>query len=995
MPVSPVESPLGRLFPALCMTLLIAGCGSSTAAGNTELNVVIPSGSSTSGPGAPSSFDIQVVEYTINCTGADFDPTAPDTGIDSSPALDQDVQINGVLEVLDTASSGVTTQDFGPDLTEVYVWQGYMDIPADHACTVQLRARDAGGEVICTATEPFTVGADATVKVNVLMMCDISYQAPVGMLDLDGDFSFNIGNYCPDLFVLNCIDSEIDIRTIPGIGEVAATACQVRARDADSTCGENCDPQTCITTPEGLSCSPGPDPLQPTTVVACAPTFNCAIPGALFGTACTPGDTTPGSCDALAPGACVPNAVIDCAGAGVPATECTFTGDVLGSVGAPPPGPLAPGEGGFFVACVLADNDGDPSTPEVPVTPGAVVTCQATTTDGDEDCNKTKTVQVKCPGLSPCQVFGGDAACQAASSSVCQAGTCNGATCDGSTAAACCDYAAVPDSPALDCSSEIPEPTGECQGGVCTPTSCLDDASCDTDGSECTFAPPGTCDLGSNLCGPLTNRPSGFSCNGDTGRCDGAGTCVDNCAGTDCSDGNECTQDLCDPSGGVATCSNPNELDGTLCNAGGGPGSGTCQNGACTGVTIETYNVALAGAFIPYEQERRQVLPQAIAAAESDILCLQEVWNEADKDAIRAAAIGNFPYIIWFVDDLDTQLDDPTDQNGQVPPPYTTVPCPDDVEVQPGLTIADQMNAAIDCVRDGQDLQGNYCSTIPGSDQGRTTSTDCAAEACLFEVGDLVFGTAQQQRCYACLATQLPTDTFGTIRQRCPTVINQELAFQGQNGVMILSRYPLTNAVNWVIPGTWNRRVILSATAELPNGTGLDVFCNHLTPIFSGITFPYTGQYGDGMSGANGWEAEQFLQAEKLIAHVQKVSGNKPAVILGDLNAGRGYFDDPNNLIFPEGEATLNLLEGTFTPAYATNYTPACTFCQDNPVAGVEREGTVWIDHIQMYNLPASAVTVTERTFDQPVLSVPDGNGGTMDIPLSDHYGMRSVIAVP
>jgi endonuclease/exonuclease/phosphatase family metal-dependent hydrolase len=305
------------------------------------------------------------------------------------------------------------------------------------------------------------------------------------------------------------------------------------------------------------------------------------------------------------------------------------------------------------------------------------------------------------------------------------------------------------------------------------------------------------------------------------------------------------------------------------------------------------------------------------------------------------------------------------------------------------------MNSAIDCVRDGQDFQGNYCSTIPGIDQGRTTSTDCAAEACLFEVADLVFGNEQQQRCYACLATQLPTDTFGTIRQRCPTVINQELAFQGQNGVMILSRYPLTNTVNWVIPGTWNRRAILSATAELPNGTDLDVFCNHLTPIFSDVTFPYTGQYGDGMVGSDGWEAEQFLQAEKLITHVENVSGNNPAVILGDLNAGRGYFDDPNNLIFPEGEATLDLLEGTFTPAYTPNYTPACTFCQENPVAGVERTETVWIDHIHMYNLPASVVTATERTFDQNVLTVPDGTGGTMDIPLSDHYGMRSVIAVP
>ena len=59
---------------------------------------------------------------------------------------------------------------------------------------------------------------------------------------------------------------------------------------------------------------------------------------------------------------------------------------------------------------------------------------------------------------------------------------------------------------------------------------------------------------------------------------------------------------------------------------------------------------------------------------------------------------------------------------------------------------------------------------------------------------------------------------------------------------MILSRHPLKNVVNWVIPGTWNRRTILSATVERPNGEALDTYCNHLTPIFDAQpihTFPY------------------------------------------------------------------------------------------------------------------------------------------------------------
>lgn len=150
-------------------------------------------------------------------------------------------------------------------------------------------------------------------------------------------------------------------------------------------------------------------------------------------------------------------------------------------------------------------------------------------------------------------------------------------------------------------------------------------------------------------------------------------------------------------------------------------------------------------------------------------------------------------------------------------------------------------------------------------------------------------------------------------------------------------------------------------------------------------TFPYTGQYGDGMTGAAGWQAEQELQAEKLIDYVAETSGNRPAVIMGDLNAGDAY---PEEEIIAEGKATLDLLELAFTPAYSPDYGPLCTFCSTNPVA--ESESSVWIDHILLYNIAAESVASTARIYDQDVVPV-DG----MTVPLSDHFGMRSVLVVP
>jgi len=402
-------------------------------------------------------------------------------------------------------------------------------------------------------------------------------------------------------------------------------------------------------------------------------------------------------------------------------------------------------------------------------------------------------------------------------------------------------------------------------------------------------------------------------------------------------------------------------------------------------VVVDTFNVALAGAFIPYESERRQPIVEAIAASGSDVVCLQEVWNQADKELIRDGALDAYPYSVFFRDDLDTVVDSPTDQQGQVPPAPTGVPCPDE-QASDTMNIQAQMNQAVDCVMAN-------CSTTPDAtppedELGRTTSADCASGSCVGQVAGLLFGDSAQQRCYACVVTQLPTSTFGRIRESCANVVNQDLAFDGQNGVMILSRHPLKNAENWVIPGTWNRRTILSATVELPNGTELDTYCNHLTPIFDVQpinTFPYTGQYGDGMTGAAGWQAEQELQAEKLIDHVAETSGNRPAVIMGDLNAGRAY---PEEEIIAEGEATLDLLELAFTPAYAADYAPLCTFCSTNPVA--ESESSVWIDHILLYNIAAESVTSTARIYDEDVVPV-DG----MTVPLSDHFGIRSVLVVP
>ncbi|KPK15132.1 MAG: hypothetical protein AMJ62_10315, partial [Myxococcales bacterium SG8_38] len=481
-----------------CISAL-AACtsGEGGTAGNTELNVVVPNGSPALGGGstAPGSIDIQTVEYTINCLGNS------DTFLENAASFPDEVRVEGNLEVVDgrTDPQGTIPPEFGTprpgDGAEVY--QGFMDLPPG-PCTVQLRARDNDGEVICTATEPFTITADTTTRVNLVLVCDVSFQAPVGMLDTLATFSFLVSNFCPDLIALNCLDSNPVEQVIapPPIPPVAATTCEVRFRDGDSQCGNSCDPQTCSVTPEGIDCVPAPEPAGgvSTTITCVDGRIDC--------------DFNPLTTE----------------------TSCTFSGDTLGNT--PVLGPIVPntpGDGAFAVACI---------PPALGGAPGATVVCTAVTTDGDEDCNKVKTVSVNCPGLTPCQAFdeanggsgtqgGADAFCDSADGTECIASACVNAGCDGTTANCCVGS----NTPGGTVCTNAPPPAvcdgaGNCQSQDCNAQP-DPDGSCD-DGNECTIdtcdAPPAT--TCSNT--PNTGAACAGAGNPGDGTCDAAGICQPN-----------------------------------------------------------------------------------------------------------------------------------------------------------------------------------------------------------------------------------------------------------------------------------------------------------------------------------------------------------------------------------------------------------------------------------------------------------------------------------
>lgn len=394
-------------------------------------------------------------------------------------------------------------------------------------------------------------------------------------------------------------------------------------------------------------------------------------------------------------------------------------------------------------------------------------------------------------------------------------------------------------------------------------------------------------------------------------------------------------------------------------------------------LTVESFNVGLAGAFIPHEPERRRAIPSAVAAMSADIVCLQEAWRQEDKDAIVAAARVRFPHSYSVAHDLNTAVTrelDPMCPGGAAPPPeQSTAPCADP-------SVRTTFNEGLQCLRAN-------CSTVADSDDGRTTSTACAADRCVGSVVSLLTAGPMGLRCYGCLAPQLTTETFAAIRTSCTTNARAGLAFGGQSGTMILSRYPLSETETVVLPGTWNRRVITRATATLPNGLRVGVYCNHLSPVFEGPNFPYTGRYGCGDAGRDGWSREQLAQARELVAYVRRRDPGGRALILGDFNSSPA--SAPGQVVVnEEAPETFALLRAAFTPAVPAGFVPRCTFCPENVLTG--NTSPVWIDHVFVQGIPAAAVRSAERTFTTPTVTVP----GAAPVHLSDHYGFRSTLVL-
>ena len=358
------------------------------------------------------------------------------------------------------------------------------------------------------------------------------------------------------------------------------------------------------------------------------------------------------------------------------------------------------------------------------------------------------------------------------------------------------------------------------------------------------------------------------------------------------------------------------------------------------GLVVESFNVGLAHGFVAHSEEREAAIIEAVVASEADVVCLQEVWRQEDRDAVQEAvrdARGSDAHLFHLEVAQKEASSSPACGMGQL--------------FGEGRFVS--------CMQDS-------CGGLDGKEL-----TDCIVNSCGSALSAL---KDEEPECAQALMSQVGRSALAslwTVLQ--PFYYSGVYAYEGSDGLMMISRIKPSamGSIDLSEQSTLNRRGVYYM--DVPSGDETArVYCTHLTAELS-KTAPYPGKYAS-------WEEENRVQTELLIEHANEYNG--PVVMAGDFNCS---LPSEANGVQGEHEASCQrILEAGFSDPVASDL-GQCTYCADNPLIGGGGKD-VLLDHLYVKGWAATDV---RRVYDTPLAI----DGVEEKVPLSDHYAVQARFA--
>lgn len=359
-----------------------------------------------------------------------------------------------------------------------------------------------------------------------------------------------------------------------------------------------------------------------------------------------------------------------------------------------------------------------------------------------------------------------------------------------------------------------------------------------------------------------------------------------------------------------------------------------------------TYNVGLAPGVVSMATPRIKPVAEELAKfREVGVTCIQEAWTQEARDAIVASLA--LPAENVFYADSRGMGDDLSGIN---------------------VCSRGQIEPIAKCVRDS-------CQGVPDEDR-----TICALAKCRKKLIDLhgLFGGGKN--CLNCLVSSVGLHEDEVVR-RCTDGKGVSHAYDGQNGVMLISRWPLKNREALLLPSSTANRVALFATVEIDGLEPIELACAHLS---THNELPPSHRGPDGALMFSDWDGEMIAQIDLVAERLTARAGMRPQIFLGDMNAGP---DLPDGISPAMPKVWNRLLALGFDSPAARADAPFCSTCAENTLRDSSR--SYLIDHVLTRDPKGG--TDLEAVCARPVFDqrrVFRGYDGLwVDSHLSDHFG--------
>jgi endonuclease/exonuclease/phosphatase family metal-dependent hydrolase len=342
-----------------------------------------------------------------------------------------------------------------------------------------------------------------------------------------------------------------------------------------------------------------------------------------------------------------------------------------------------------------------------------------------------------------------------------------------------------------------------------------------------------------------------------------------------------------------------------------------------------TFNAGLARNYVPHVDPRRAGVIEALSGLDAEVVCLQEVWEDEDVEAVTRGVAARFPY-------------------------------------------------AFHVATAGEAAAGPACEPEALRPLGACVSGPCAGAedlpACVLKACAPAF-LGLPGDCRTCLAANL-SKPMDEALAACTGGGGSSLAYGGRNGLLLLSKHPLTETSHRVLDAYLLRRAVLHAKTRVIGGD-VELFCTHLSAPLAAVE--YQGAHGS-------WLQEQAHQIDQVIQWVEEIAAGESVILMGDMNCG------PANAEWEVVAAAPENFQRFLDAGYRSPYTEDhghCTWCgKSNPLVGDDPMLRI-LDHV-LFTRVGAELLLPERILDQQRVETRAGR-----VPLSDHYGVRVAFELP